>query len=503
MNRTPAYMIIAAGLTLAACGSEPPAGSGQPGGSLTGEWTMAEATVDGEPFELSADRAVTLTVDGSDVSGSSACNTYLSTVAVDGSAVQFTGLGGTEMACEEPLMALEGAYLAALDRVREAANDGAQLVLTGAGVELRFDPVQPVQPSALVGTRWVLESVVGAGGPDGSVSSPVGDPATLHLDADGTVTGSTGCNDFGAMYELVGDVLELTDLAHTLVGCGNAGAAQHSALIAVLSGPASISIDGQSLTLSAPDGSGLVYRTEAGPLDPERTAAGWWLLRDGTSDGEPLAIGDHRIRLGLDGGRLAAGVGCNHLGAEIQLGESIIGPAEPGVVGIGGTDMLCPDLAELEVAYATALTLPLEYERSGRSLMVRGDHGELVFERLPDLAPADIVGRVWLQASLLDPDGFGTPSEGAGRLVLADDGTYAGTTGTCAYTGTYVIEGDQVTLTSATIDESACTYHVDEQGHRVFAAQGGAFVPRIDGDTMTIIGADGAGVVYVDERPTG
>jgi len=135
--------------------------------------------------------------------------------------------------------------------------------------------------------------------------------------------------------------------------------------------------------------------------------------------------------------------------------------------------------------------------------MVRGDHGELVFERLPDLAPADIVGRIWLQSFLLDPDGLVTPSEGAGRLVLADDGTYAGTTGTCAYTGTYVLEGDQVTLTSTMVDETACTSNVDEQGHRVFAAQSGAFVPRIDGDTMTIIGADGAGVVYVDERPTG
>ena len=211
-------------------------------------------------------------------------------------------------------MALESAYLAALDRVREAADDGAQLMLTGAGVELRFDPVQPVEPSALVGTRWMLESVIGAGGPDGSASSPGGDPATLHLDADGTITGSTGCNDFGAMYELVGDVLELTELAHALVGCGNAGAAQHSALIAVLSGPASISIDGQSLTLSAPDGSGLVYRTEAGPLDPERTAAGWWLLRDGTSDGEPLAIGDHRIRLGLDGADTMTIIGADGAG---------------------------------------------------------------------------------------------------------------------------------------------------------------------------------------------
>ncbi len=503
MNRMPAYMIIAAVLTLVACGSEGPGGSAQPGGSLTGEWTMAEATVDGEPFDLSADRAVSLTVAGADVSGSSACNTYFGAVTVDGSAVQFTGLGGTEVACEEPLMALESAYLAALDRVREAADDGAQLMLTGAGVELRFDPVQPVEPSALVGTRWMLESVIGAGGPDGSASSPVGDPATLHLDADGTITGSTGCNDFGAMYELAGDVLELTDLAHTLVGCADAVAAQHSALIAVLSGPASISIDGQMLTLSAPDGSGLVYRTEAGPLDPATTAAGWWLLRDGTSDGEPLDVGDHRIRLGLDGARLDAGVGCNHLGAEIQLGESIIGPAEPGVAGIGGTDMLCPDLAELELAYATALTLPLEYERLGSRLVVRGVHGELVFERLPDLAPADIVGRVWLQTFLLDPDGLVTPSDGAGRLVLADDGMYAGTTGTCAYTGTYVIEGDQVTLTSGMIDETACTYNVDEQGHRVFAAQGGAFVPIIDGDTMTIIGEDGAGVVYTVESPTG
>jgi len=507
--------LVVLALLLSACGDDA-AGSGTPGGAVTGDWVLAAGTVGREPLEPVPGRTITLTINDGQATGTSACNSYFGTVAIDGGSVRFDGLGGTEMACEPDVMALEQAYLAALGNVREAAVEGDQLVLTGADVELRFDTVEPFEPAALVGTSWELEAVIGAGGLDASASSPLGEPATLELAHDGTITGSTGCNGFGGTYEVDGDQFTVGELAHTTHACpGDDIAAQARTLQELYAQPLTVSIKGEVLTLSAADGSGLVYRVQQDqaipddgitqeplPLPGRSTAAGWWLLREGTSDGAPIAVGDHRITLGLVDGQLSARAECNSYGAPVAIDQTTISAAATDV-GAGSTDMLCEGLMELEASYFSALSLPLAYERSGERLVLRGDHGELMFEPAPEIDVAALVGRTWVLDSLLDPDGTVMPAVGAAELVLADDGTYTGTAGACAYFGEFVIEGDQVTYNATTIDESACPDDVDAVGARVFAAQGSAFVPVIDGDTMTIIGQDGAGIVYIVERPAG
>ena len=138
----PVIAAFAALLLVAACAgssvttvpSEPPAAL-DPGG----EWLLTSGTVDGQPLALVADAPVTFVVDGSNVSGRSACNQYFGQFALVDGRVTLGGLGGTEMACEEPIMTLEGAYLAALAKVDAVRMDGESLVMTGPGTELRFE----------------------------------------------------------------------------------------------------------------------------------------------------------------------------------------------------------------------------------------------------------------------------------------------------------------------------------------------------------------------------
>ena len=104
-----------------------------------GEWQLTAGTVDGQPLALIADAPVTFVVDGSNVSGRSACNQYFGQVALVDGHVTLSGLGGTEMACEAQIMTLEGAYLAGLAKVEAARMAGDALVLTGPGTELRFE----------------------------------------------------------------------------------------------------------------------------------------------------------------------------------------------------------------------------------------------------------------------------------------------------------------------------------------------------------------------------
>jgi len=89
-------------------------------------------------LELPDDAPVTLNVEGSQVSGRSGCNQYFGEFTLVDGRVTLGGLGGTEMACEEPIMALEAAYLGGLAKVGAARMDGETLVLTGPAVELRF-----------------------------------------------------------------------------------------------------------------------------------------------------------------------------------------------------------------------------------------------------------------------------------------------------------------------------------------------------------------------------
>jgi heat shock protein HslJ len=138
----PVIAALAALLLVAACGgaaatttpSEPPAAI-----DPSGEWHLVEGTVDGRALLLPPDAPVTFVVEGSGVSGRSACNQYFGQFTIVDGRVTLGGLGGTEMACEEPIMTLEAAYLDGLAKVDSARMDGEALVLTGPGVDLRFE----------------------------------------------------------------------------------------------------------------------------------------------------------------------------------------------------------------------------------------------------------------------------------------------------------------------------------------------------------------------------
>jgi heat shock protein HslJ len=243
-------VLLAAALLVAGC-AERGAGSAD----VLGEWFLAEGSAGGGPLPQPAGSSATLTVTPEELSGRSFCNSFSSGYRIDGTTLAVDGLGGTDMACEPDVMAAETAYLGALGRAVTVAHDGADLVLTGDGVRLRFSPVPPVPDSDLAGTRWVLETLV-----DGEVaSSTLGEPAVLLLNLVGRATGSTGCRSVTGTWLLEGGALVIDDL---LVDgdCPPEVAPQDAHVAAVLaSGPAAQVAENQ-LTLTAPDGRGLVYR---------------------------------------------------------------------------------------------------------------------------------------------------------------------------------------------------------------------------------------------------
>ena len=108
------------------------------------------------------------------------------------------------------------------------------IVALGLAASLPACAAAPLAPPApiteLAGTRWRVVAV------NGQAITEFGD-YSMRFDANGQVGARFGCNSMGGHYRLVGDVLIVTDLASTLMGCPPPSAGLERAGAAVLGQP--------------------------------------------------------------------------------------------------------------------------------------------------------------------------------------------------------------------------------------------------------------------------
>lgn len=232
---------------LAACadgGSSSPAAAGSLEGAA---WILDAASMGSLVDQVPAKARVTLEFADGNVSGTAACNSFGGTYRTSGDGGLTISVGAvTMMACPEPVMALESAYLAALGAVTgsQVSGEGRSLLLTGGTVALSY---QAEQPLPLVGTAWTLDSI--ATGTDAVSSVIAGTEATAAFGDDGKVGGTGGCNTYGGTYTVDGTTIAIVDIASTQMACQGGIGDQEQAFFAGLSKAASFTIDGASLTL--------------------------------------------------------------------------------------------------------------------------------------------------------------------------------------------------------------------------------------------------------------
>lgn len=251
MTPRPLIISMLVALVAAACGLAPAA-------DLDGEWTLQQGTVGGDALQLAEEALVSLRIDGSEIGGTAACNQYGGEMERDDDRITIGALSMTEMACAEPIMALEAAYLDGLSRVDTARRDGDRLRLTGPATELDFTLLQPTPDADPVGTQWRLESLITGD----AVASVLGD-ATLLLAEDGTVSGSTGCRNFGGTYTIEGDELVIADLVVDMRPCDAQTAGQDGQVLGLFEVPLRATVSGDRLTLMG-GANGLDYRAAGG-----------------------------------------------------------------------------------------------------------------------------------------------------------------------------------------------------------------------------------------------
>lgn len=325
-------VLLATGVTvLAGCGSQrgtEPGSGGDAGRPADGTYVATTATVDGADRPLVPGSRITFTIKGSHISLNSGCNLMSGDGSWDGTTLTIGSLAMTEMACEEPLMTQDSWLAGLFDGPVDVALRGDGFTLTSGTTVLDFAPGPLPEPTALLGTHWTLDAITQSGGEDAVVSSiPEGVLATLFL-KDGEAEVSTGCNQGSGSFQREGDRLFFEELRLSKRPCNASNGPVESAVLSMLSEESvAWSIEGETLTLTGPDGRSLTYRADHG-LDPEPvpdTIEGqtWRLTTiadiDGDSTGMAIVPDQVTATLTVTDGTGLLTTGCNAGGANITV----------------------------------------------------------------------------------------------------------------------------------------------------------------------------------------
>lgn len=250
-----------ASLLLAGCSDGEPVGGSDDPGSVEGvTWILDRASVDALVDDAPEGTRVTAVFEAGEVGGSAGCNLYGGFYDLADDGTLFIEIGGmTEMACEEPLMALDQAYVSALAEVTSASATEETLTLEGEGITLAYTAEEQLQ---LEGTPWTLDGV--ATGTD-AVSSTLGGTEVTAVFEGGTVSGNGGCNTYSGGYTVDAPAIEIGPLASTSMACADPAVdAQEAAYLDALGRAGTFEIAGSTLTLYDDEG-GFLLSFVGGP----------------------------------------------------------------------------------------------------------------------------------------------------------------------------------------------------------------------------------------------
>jgi len=142
------------------------------------------------------------------------CNTGGGSYEIHGSQLDLGPAAATQAAC--PPGSLGSRFAASLGSSVGYSREAGRLVLEladGAG-SLVFVPQRDL---ALVGSSWLVRAV--NKGRQGVVSAALGSAITVSFDAEGRMSGSTGCNRYSAEFSVQGDALDVGTASATRKLC--------------------------------------------------------------------------------------------------------------------------------------------------------------------------------------------------------------------------------------------------------------------------------------------
>ena len=164
-------------------------------------WKLSEyLSESGELQPVIPDTVIDAQFAAGKVSGSAGCNRYFGgyTSGPKNQLLFDGGMGATQMACVQPVAIQERRYLGLLSGVNSREIRGEQLLLLDKQGELVLK-YRAETPLALENTSW---QATGINNGRGGVVSSATTTRVIAMFTDGKVSGSAGCNNYSASYEI-------------------------------------------------------------------------------------------------------------------------------------------------------------------------------------------------------------------------------------------------------------------------------------------------------------
>jgi heat shock protein HslJ len=436
--------------------------------TLEGTWwgLVTYAGGNGETADVLPGTELTAQFLDGNVSGTAGCNNYFAKYQVDGDQLTVGVGGSTMMACPEPIMAQESAYLTALSASASYLIEGDQLMIAGADGKTLLT-YKVIQSTPLTGTVWQLTMY--NNGNEAVVSMLDGTAVSAVFGEDGTLAGSAGCNDYNATYKVDASSMTVTAPATTRKMCGDPAGVmeQESAYLQALQMAATYSITGDELEIADADGNTLLIyaAAKAAPL----SGVTWSLITYNNGKGGLVSVlnGTEVTAMFGDDGNLAGSAGCNdYTAAYATEGDKIsIGPAAT-------TRKMCAEpegIMDQETGYLAALQNAATYKSDEKTLELANADGIRIASYALREEPAEqataeagttpaIIGAPWQWVgSIYNNDTKVIPENPENyQLELLPDGQIRVKADCNTATGTYSLEGDQLSIQVTASTMMAC-----------------------------------------------
>jgi heat shock protein HslJ len=454
-------------------------------------WTLTSIEAMGAEASTlpGADITLDFSADGQ-ANGAAGCNTYNGTYTVTGDTLAFGPLVTTRMACPEPVMRQEQAYLAMLANPSTFKQEADRLTLTfeggktvyrykSTGTGTATPSTQPTTPTGLANTNWKLASVEALGAPNAPVS---GTEITLNFGADNTVSGSAGCNNYTGGYKLEGNQITIGPLASTMMMCEDTVMLQEQGYLTILQTPGIVNQQSDRLTLTFDGGqtiftytpasgtptAGAPSSTPAPSTAPQSNLANtnWKLISVDAFGTSNAPVGGVEITLNFSGNNTVNGSsGCNNYSGPYQLnGDQLtMGP-------LVSTMKACSNaIMGQESFYLASLQKPAQVTQADNHLTLKFDGGKIVYnyEKVNTAAPATgLPGTKWDLRYLVDSAKQSKSSLLANtQITLIFDAAdhLSGNDGCNQYNGSYQVNGNQITIGPLVTTMMACAPEVMQQ----------------------------------------
>jgi heat shock protein HslJ len=262
-----AAAVLVGAMLLAACGDDSSssdtttAGETAAADALSGtRWTLDVAGLD----VPGADKVLpTIAFADGSVSGSAGCNTFTGSYTVSGDSLTLGQLASTQIACGTVETAVETVVLERLGKVAgyQATADSLTLTDSSGATLLTYAPA----PAGVEGA-WVATGYLNAD-KSGFVSVIIDTEITAAFGPDGTVAGSSGCNNYSGGYTIDGDSISMAQMISTQKACDAPEGImdQEAGYLAALQSSVTFRNDGATLILLNADGQQTVmFSSKAG-----------------------------------------------------------------------------------------------------------------------------------------------------------------------------------------------------------------------------------------------